>query len=77
MYSPITLILIAASDGVQPSKLQVGNKYDSDDEFICAVLKVQQEREDKLSEKEVEKLLIQMTCQTHKIDWAYPFLFLN
>ena len=39
MYSPITLILIAASDGVQPSKLQVGNKYDSNDEFIVQSLK--------------------------------------
>lgn len=56
MYSPIIWIIIVIFDRIQPSKFQVGNKYDSDDDFIKAVLKVQQEREDELMEKEAESI---------------------
>ena len=56
LYSPIIWIIIVIFDRIQPSKFQVGNKYDSDDDFIKAVLKVQQEREDELTEKEAESI---------------------
>ena len=56
MYSPIIWIIIVIFDRIQPSKFQVGNKYDSNDDFIKAVLKVQQEREDDLTEKEAESI---------------------
>ncbi len=37
---------------IEPSIFSVGNPYDLDDTFICAVIKAQQKREDELDTEE-------------------------
>jgi hypothetical protein len=51
--------LINANDRIKADKFKVGNKYDSDESFIHAVIKVQLGKEESLTE--VEALILSLT----------------
>ena len=48
--------LINANDRIKADKFTVGNKYDSDESFICAIIKVQLGKEESLTEDEANAI---------------------